>query len=268
MTAPMPVPAGSASRTIPFDYTFRVVLDGEPDRTHQQSLAVSVEGSFTAVSIGYGVAPVQAPVSFGPTLQDVAARIGFNVNFASGNFNRPAFLPASQFSFQPTLNMIGIVDVLRSADRALATGDLLGEGEDDAARVLSLGFRLNPLFVRAALDNDGNLPLDEEALSQLFQLSAPPLVSIPFLYALFDGGTGRAFQNEPILSTAGLGSAEGERPFRRLAAPIVFEPLTTIRLEVTEIVDQRAVLFIALHGYKTLGQAGTPTGRRRRGRRP
>ncbi len=75
---------------------------------------------------------------------------------------------------------------------------------------------------------------------------------IQFLYEIFDEGTGRAFQNEPVLSTAGLGDPDGERPFRHFATPIVFEPMTTIRLEVTEASDLAGSLHITLHGYKTL----------------
>jgi hypothetical protein len=75
---------------------------------------------------------------------------------------------------------------------------------------------------------------------------------IQFLYEIFDEGTGRAFQNEPVLSTAGLGDPDGERPFRQFATPIVFEPMTTIRLEITEATNLKGSLHITLHGYKTL----------------
>lgn len=75
---------------------------------------------------------------------------------------------------------------------------------------------------------------------------------IQFLYEIFDEGTGQAFQNEPVLSTAGLGDPDGERPFRRFATPIVFEPMTTIRLEITEASELKGSLHITLHGYKTL----------------
>jgi hypothetical protein len=76
--------------------------------------------------------------------------------------------------------------------------------------------------------------------------------AIQFLYALSDEGTGRAFQNEPVLSTAGLGDPDGDRPFRRFATPIVFERMNTIRLDITEASDQAGSLHISLHGYKTL----------------
>ena len=85
-----------------------------------------------------------------------------------------------------------------------------------------------------------------------FVADQPPDRGIQFLYARTDEGTGRAFQNEPVLSTAGLGDPDGERPFRRFATPIVFEPMNTIRLDIIEASDQQGSLHISLHGYKTL----------------
>lgn len=89
-------------------------------------------------------------------------------------------------------------------------------------------------------------------VAKTFSTSALSDRGIQFLYEIFDEGTGRAFQNEPVLSTAGLGDPDGERPFRHFATPIVFEPMTTIRLEVTEASDLEGTLHITLHGYKTL----------------
>lgn len=137
MTAPSALAAGG--RTIPYDYSVQFSLSGAAGEQHVETLSISVEAAFTAVSIGYG-------------------------------------------------------------------------------------------FVGTTFSERG----------------------IQFLYEIFDEGTGRAFQNEPVLSTAGLGDPDGERPFRQFATPIVFEPMTTIRLEVTEAVDLEGSLHITLHGYKTL----------------
>ena len=71
--APWPAAPGAetvddlASRTVPFDYVFRFQLKGEPQHTLRQTVTVSVEASFTAVSIGYGAVPEVTPVIFGPT---------------------------------------------------------------------------------------------------------------------------------------------------------------------------------------------------------
>jgi hypothetical protein len=83
------------------------------------------------------------------------------------------------------------------------------------------------------------------------------LCGIDFLYSIIDSGTGRELQNRSIHNIAGLGSADGRRPFRPLATPMLFMPRSTVRIVVEEIsvgglyVDAR--LFIVLHGYKILG---------------
>jgi len=98
-------------------------------------------------------------------------------------------------------------------------------------------------------------------LQRLFQVVSAPSDQIQFLYALFDDGSGREFQSEPLLNTAGLGSSDGDRPFRYFARPITFEPRSVIRMEVTEKSDFQGELHVTLHGYKVLGSPGTPTGR-------
>jgi hypothetical protein len=81
--------------------------------------------------------------------------------------------------------------------------------------------------------------------------------SIDFKYSIVDSGTGRELQNRPIHNIAGLGDANGLRPFRVLAKPMVFMPRSTVRIEVEEITEdgttKDAELFIVLHGYKMLG---------------
>ena len=83
------------------------------------------------------------------------------------------------------------------------------------------------------------------------------LCGIDFIYSIIDSGTGRELQNRSIHNLAGLGSADGRRPFRPLAKPMLFMPRSTIRLVVEEVSEGRlyqgAQLFIVLHGYKILG---------------
>ena len=100
-------------------------------------------------------------------------------------------------------------------------------------------------------------------MSELFQAVAVPTEQIQFTYALFDDGSGREFQSAPILNTAGLGTADGERPFYYFARPITFVPRSVIRMEVTELSTVAGDLYVSLHGYKVLGGAATPTGRQR-----
>ena len=55
---PAVVVTTDAQRTIPFDYVFRFELLGIAGKVHSQIVDVSVEGTFTAVSIGYGIVAV------------------------------------------------------------------------------------------------------------------------------------------------------------------------------------------------------------------
>jgi hypothetical protein len=129
--------------------------------------------------------------------------------------------------------------------------------------VLKSGFRINPLFLeKVALALASGSALDAKILEEAFEAVAAPPDQIQFLYAIFDEGTGREFQSEPILNTAGLGTADGMRPFRYFARPIEFAPRSTIRMQVIEKSDFRGELHVSLQGYKTLGTPGSPTGQR------
>lgn len=81
---------------------------------------------------------------------------------------------------------------------------------------------------------------------------------IQFLYTIVDSGSGRELQNKAVHSIAGLGSADGHRPFRPFARPVQFVPRATIRIEVEELSEgplfKDGTLFIVLHGYKRLGE--------------
>lgn len=80
---------------------------------------------------------------------------------------------------------------------------------------------------------------------------------IDFLYSIVDSASGRELQNQPIHNLAGLGSAEGHRPFRPFAKPMLFAPRSTVRIEVIEQsagdLYANGQLFIVLQGYKMLG---------------
>jgi hypothetical protein len=79
---------------------------------------------------------------------------------------------------------------------------------------------------------------------------------IDFKYSITDSGSGRELQNQPIHNIAGLGKADGERPFRPLAKPMLFMPRSTIRIEIEEVSEgllyKDSLLYIVLHGYKML----------------
>jgi hypothetical protein len=240
-------PGQPARRAIPFDHAFRYQLTGEPGNVINSIVTVSIEASFTAVSIGYGVVPKVQPIVFGPQSQFVAGR---------GNGR--------------SLQSISLGEVLQALSPKLAATSTTLSKETGPAAVFKNGFKLNPDVAELALQNDGNVQLTVDVLERLFQVVGSPSELIQFKYAIFDEGSGREFQSEPILNIAGLGSASGERPFRYFARPITFRPRSTIRMEVTEISDFVGELHISLHGYKVLGEPDSPTGmaqRRAGGRR-
>jgi hypothetical protein len=130
------------------------------------------------------------------------------------------------------------------------------------------GIRIRPNFLRIAFDNDGVLSssLSPAVVNRLFErLNRPEDVS--FRYSIFDAGAGRELQNQPINNIAGLGIANGDRPFKRLAQPLMFGPRSTIRVTVEELFG-RGTLFIVFQGYKILGSvAAEPQFSGRRPRR-
>lgn len=176
-------------------------------------------------------------------------------------------LPPARLSF---------AEVLRGLSRALREDVFIERNEigPATAAAISRGFRLNPNTARAMLADSGAAPLDPAGLASLFATNGGGVdpKDVQFLYALFDDGSGRAFQSDPVLSTAGLGTADGERPFRPFARQIRFEPRATIKLEVTPLTSFHGELHVALHGYRILGEHGSATApaayaRRQRGRR-
>ena len=91
-------------------------------------------------------------------------------------------------------------------------------------------------------------------LDRLFErLNRPEDVS--FRYTIYDGGRGRELQNQSLHNISGLGTATGERPFKKFARPLVFLPRSTIRVRVEERFG-RGTLFIVFHGYKALSAPG------------
>jgi hypothetical protein len=243
-----PEPAGR--RTIPFDYAFRYELTAKPGNVINRTVTVSIEGAFVAVSIGYGVVPKVTPITFGPADLKISGVV-------NGNGMR-----------QPTLRDISLQDIIDSLDPKLIETSRTLTRESGPEAVLKNGFKLNRDVAEFALLQGGKVELDASTLKNLFQVVAAPPENIQFMYAIFDEGSGREFQNEPILNIAGLGISNGDRPFRYFAQPITFAPQSTIRLEVRELSDFEGQLHVALHGYKVLGGIGTPTGRiQRRSRR-
>jgi len=251
--------APADGRMIPFDYAFRFQLTGKPGNVQNNTVVISIESAFVAVSIGYGAIPRVTPVVFGvPEFKPVSGPI---IELAADETSSTT----RDDIFDLTLNEIADAarGALKETDRRLKTETVV-----DA--VFRNGIKLNPRRADAALasfDGAGETSVDGKLFAQLFQVVSAPPDAIQFLYALFDEGSGREFQSEPILNTASLGISNGDRPFRYFPKPISFAPRSTIRLQITEVSDFEGELHVALQGYKVLGQAGTPTGRPMRMRR-
>lgn len=228
-------------RGIPFDYAFRYELQGKPGNVTNSIVTVSIEATFTAVSIGYGLVAKVDPIVFGPVPRP------------------PGGGPILLTSPSRSLESVSLDEILRGLIQQLPGTSRVLRGETGAEAVLKNGIKLNPQFAEIALQGNGTTQLSGDVVQKLFQVVGAPPESVQFKYAIFDEGSGREFQSEPILNIAGLGSANGERPFRNFAQPIVFRPRSTIRMEVTEVSDFKGDLHVALHGYKVLGDQNSPT---------
>lgn len=246
----------SAQRTIPFDHTLRFPIG--PTQLGGSALQgivhVSVEAPFVVVGIGYGFIVEAAAMDFG--------------------FPRPAATPPAPPALSLATQRVSRPDVLETAlgtlEAQLRAAPL---GSLTLAGVLRNGFRIHPRHAAQLLASSGSkLGFNFAALGltlpeDLFQTLLPPPDQLQFLYALHDQGSGRAFQSEPVLSTAGLGPPDGQRPFRQFATPVRLAPGTTLRVEVTPLQPVLGELHLCLHGYKVLGTPGTPTDLARMARR-
>lgn len=205
-------------QVIPFDHVAQFDLTGQVGRLVQDVISVGVEGVFVALSIGYGLDEEPAePIQLLPL---------------------PSGAEAAETLDQVTL------------------GDLPGDSLID-------GFRLDPALRAIATEIDG--VTGRTRLRGDLRLSAVPGLfqrlrrteELGFLLSMVDTATGRELQNKPVWSVATLGAADGRRPFKRLAQPMVFMPRSTIRFQVEErTAGARGRLFVTLQGYKVLAQAG------------
>lgn len=129
-------------------------------------------------------------------------------------------------------------------------------GLDKMGSSLMHGFRLNPQYASLI-----DIPFDQLAsgtLNKIFETSDVSSEETSFLYSLDVVGTGRELQNRPIHNLAGLGIANGDRPFRQFAKPVVFEPRSAVRIQVEERSGPPGTLYMVLQGYKILGTGRMP----------
>jgi hypothetical protein len=206
-----------SARVIPFDYVARFALAGRPGNRLEDEVAVNVEGGFVATAVGYGLEVDERRVPLSTAV-------------------RAAGLPAATLDAKNDQVKLGALPLRVFPPSALADG-----------------IRIRPQFIRMAFDNNARLAtaLPVELLDHLFERLNRPQ-DVAFRYAMFDTGRGHDLQNRPLFNVAGLGIADGDRPFKRLARPMLFLPRSTIRVEIEERFG-RGTLFLVLQGYKILG---------------
>ena len=213
-------PAVSPDRLIPFDYVMKFLLSGRPGNRVADEIVVNVEGGFVAEYVGYGL---EAGTQRVPFLSGAMRALSLSAGAAVS-------LPSVPLKAFPTAALVAGIrlraDMLRVAFRSGGGGAL-----------------------------EPNFPPD--FVDDLFEsLNRPDDVS--FLYSFFDGGSGRELQNRPIHNVAGLGIANGDRPFKRLGHPMVFLPRSTLRAEIEERFG-RGTLYLAFQGYRAVGSPAAGT---------
>src|SRR5215203_2013490 len=204
----------SPSETVmPFDHAATFELKGIPGNIIQDVINISSDGTFVAVAIGYGFEEDRArPV----TLLDLSPPSSVVLAPSPTSSTVSTFAPAGIFLEQIPVD--ALVEGFRlnpEFDRLVFDGSLAGAGNrrgGQGERALSTG----------TIDN---------GFGQTIVQRLKPAEEISFLFSIVDSGTGRELQDEPIHNLASLGKSNGERPFRKLAQPLTFQPRSTIRLQ-------------------------------------
>ena len=219
-------------RITPFDYVANLPLVNRPGRLITQEVNVNVEGGFVATALGYALQADITPLKLSTAIARLDAVTRNQIVNANGEIDLAA-LPLSLFGSQAV--------------------------ED--------GFRIRPSLLRVALQDGGTLSatVAPEFIDKVFE-SLNRADDVSFRYTVFDGGTGRELQNGLVNNIAGLGIANGDRPFKRFARPMIFYPRSTIRVLVQEHFG-RGRLYLVFQGYKLSAPARVNTAPMRARRR-
>jgi hypothetical protein len=229
---PAPIVRAASTREIPYDHVARFELRGERGSRVKDVINVSTDGAFVAVSIGYGFIP--KPLGYPP-------------------------IPPAPETRERISVPIMVEQQLTGAGHATTTEPRTATV---AAPALSKHSWVNAVLAHFRQVSPLTVPMIDwfvdvvrpDALLQRFLLRQH---GFDFRYTIVDSGTGRELQNMPIHNIAGLGGADGQRPFRPLPKPMLFAPRTTIRIEVEEVsagpLYAGGELSLVFHGYKLLG---------------
>lgn len=133
----------------------------------------------------------------------------------------------------------------------------IAKGLANTSAGLSTRFRLSQRAANLLPANPPISQISQDILNQAFEAATGP-EDISFLYTIDVVSTGRELQNKPIHNIAGLGTANGDRPFRPFARPIAFQPRSAIRIQIEELSTLPGTLYIVLQGYKMLGTGSMP----------
>lgn len=221
-------------RIVPFDYQVSFELTGRRDNVLTKLISISVEGHFVAAAIGYSLQPL-SQTFFAPQISP-----------------GPPGGPPSRLVQLREVTLSQILDGYVFALNLPASSEADVEAQEQKA--LQSGAQINPEFGDLIFSQGGgNFFVDSlgDGINKLFQTSACGLEHLHFLYRIIDNASSRELQSEPIHNLAGLGVANGDRPFRFFPRPLVFEPRAVIRFEITEIIGS-GKLYIVLQGYKVL----------------
>jgi hypothetical protein len=220
---------------------------GNPAPSPSGTLTNVATGSTVSVAGGGDGRFVVAPLAPGewdltltsPTITPVRLRLDAGTSVEVNIIQTP------QSSLIRVLGALATFDLANLPIRLLPSGAILD------------GIRVKPNFVRLAFDDNGRLAsrLPVELADQIFErLNRPEDVS--FRYTVFDGGRGIELQNRPINNVAGLGIANGDRPFKTFPRPLAMMPRATLRVSVEERFG-RGRLYLVFQGYKVLSAAST-----------
>lgn len=234
-------------QTVPFDYVAALQLSGRPGHRLETEVTVSAEGAFVATALGYGLAA-----------EDRSVAIDWAARWPEGDETQGTASPALKSRIDGFF-IVNRIDPASQApgrwppDARYALADLPLRFLGPTA--LRDGFRIRPEYVHLALGGNGGLgALTGTQIERLFETLSRP-EDVAFRYTLFDTGAGCELQDQPLHNVAGLGIANGDRPFKRFAVPLQLFPRATLRLRVEEVYG-RGTLYFAFHGFKRLDGAG------------
>jgi hypothetical protein len=209
-------------RAVPFDSVAKFELTGSKGNVVEDEITVTTEGAFVVSSLGYGLAVEQ---------EDVVLD-GDGVAGAEHE--------------DPPGSGIWVIDLNQVPLSAFPPSSLRD------------GIRIRPEYLRVALQPGGtladNLVPVPDIINRIFE-RLNRSEDVDFLYSIYDAGTGQAWQNVPLYNVAGLGIANGLRPFKQLAKPAILAPRSTLHITVTEKFG-RGVLYLDFQGYKRIGAYG------------